>query len=422
MHSIMITGGAMLEQGQFRVEFGGYNFAMDAMNQKTTKSAWEAFTESQGYDFPKVEATCFRPDRTPGEIIDGAANIFADQNIVSVPGDASRFINHVAKLLPDKRDMAIQLSYMAGIVQYQGHKSQWATLLQGVEGNGKTMLTRAVSAATGKKYTHMPKAEDLDNKFNAWMIGKILIGVEDIYVPDKRSNIIEALKPMITSYDGIEIQAKGKDQVTMDSCANFMFNSNHKDGMKKTKNDRRFCFLFTAQQSAEDIVRDGMGGSYFPDLYDWLRDGGQAHVTHFLQTYPIPDEFNFTKGAHRAPISSCTAEAIAASVGPVEQEVMEAIGEGRLGFRGGWVSSAHLNMLLESKRMSTRMPSRKRGEMLKTLGYVIHPSLKDGRTNSIVPCDGVKSRLYRKESEISTLESAVDVANNYEKAQTAGNI
>ena len=101
---------------------------------------------------------------------------------------------------------------------------------------------------------------------------------------------------------------------------------------------------------------------------------------------------------------------------------MEAIGEGRLGFRGGWVSSAHLNMLLESKRMSTRMASRKRGEMLKGLGYVIHPSLKDGRTNSIVPCDGVKSRLYRKESEISTLESAVDVANNYEKAQTAGNI
>lgn len=419
MHRIMIVGGAMLEQGQFRVEFGGYNFAMDAMNQKTTKSAWEAFTESQGYDFAKVETTCFRPDRPPGEIIKGAANSFADQEIESIEGDVSPFLDHIAKLLPDERDRTIQLSYMAGIVQYQGHKSQWATILQGVEGNGKTMLTRAVSAATGKKYTHMPKADDLDNKFNAWMIGKILIGVEDIYVPDKRSNIVEALKPMITSYDGIEVQAKGKDQVTMDSCANFMFNSNYKDAIRKTKNDRRFCLLFTAQQEAGDLERDGMGGDYFPDMHDWLRAGGQAHVTHFLQTYPIPDEFNFTTKAHRAPISSCTAEAIAASVGPVEQEVMEAIGEGQLGFRGGWVSSIHLNQLLDAKRMSSRMPNRKRAEMLKTLGYVIHPSLTGGRTNCTIGCDGGKPRLYRKESEVLTVESAGEVAKNYEAAQMA---
>ena len=65
------------------------------------------------------------------------------------------------------------------------------------------------------------------------------------------------------------------------------------------------------------------------------------------------------------------------------------------------------------------MPNRKRADMLKTLGYVIHPSLPSGRTNSTVACDGARPRLYRKESMLSTIESAIDVAKNYEAAQTA---
>ena len=110
------------------------------------------------------------------------------------------------------------------------------------------------------RYTHYPNAADLTNKFNGWLLNKLFIGVEDIYVPDHRRELIETLKPMITGGDGLEIQFKGADQVTADICANFMFNSNHKDAVQKTQSDRRFAVFFTAQQSAADIQAAGMGG------------------------------------------------------------------------------------------------------------------------------------------------------------------
>ena len=196
----------------------------------------------------RLKRHVFRPDCKPGAIINGNVNDFSIQDdIVSKQGDVSRFHDLMARLLPNERDREICVSYMAGIIQYQGIKSQWATLLQGVEGNGKTFLTRIVKAAVGKKYTHMPKADDIDNKFNAWMVGSILVGVEDIHVSSKKGDVLEALKPMITSYDGLEVQKKGRDQVTMDICANFMFNSNHKDAIRKTKKRQTFlCSLYGA--------------------------------------------------------------------------------------------------------------------------------------------------------------------------------
>jgi hypothetical protein len=57
-------------------------------------------------------------------------------------GDAGPFLRHLAKLLPDERDRSILLAYMAASIQHKGVKFQWAPLIQGAEGNGKTLLTR----------------------------------------------------------------------------------------------------------------------------------------------------------------------------------------------------------------------------------------------------------------------------------------
>src|SRR5205085_4476563 len=97
--------------------------------------------------------------------------------------------------------------------------------IQGAEGNGKTLLTRCVARAIGRRYVHWPKASKLANQFNGWMVGKIFYAVEDIYVPGHKADIIEELKPMITG-DDLEIEMKGVDPSTLFICGNFMFNSN----------------------------------------------------------------------------------------------------------------------------------------------------------------------------------------------------
>lgn len=424
MHRVFMPDGSMLKPEQFNAVMGGYVFALTDTLDKTTRKAFEVLTESQAVRFVKAHGTTFKPGMPRGAVIeqDGRKllNTYVPVDIDKTPGDVKPFLDHLARVLPVEGDRGILLAYMAACVQHQGVKFQWAPLLQGTEGNGKTLFTRCVAHAVGRRYTHYPKAMDIDNKFNGWLMDKIFIGVEDIFVPDHKREVLETLKPMITGGDGLEIQLKGVDQITADICANFMLNSNHKNAIQKTRNDRRFAVFFTAQQCAADLVRDGMAGNYFPDLYNWLRSGGYAAIAHYLSTYQIPDKLNPATSCHRAPDTSSTEEAISSGLGAVEQEILEAIDEGRMGFAGGWVSSVHLDLLLESKRASRAVPPNKRRELMTTLGYDWHPGLTDGRVNNPIICDfSKKSRLYVKAGHESlSLPKPADVKQAYIDAQT----
>lgn len=421
LHRVLIPGGIIVKPEQFKVQFGGYTFAMDNSNEKTSKDAWEAFTQNQALRAPRVNSAAFRPDKEPSAIMERSGqtlvNTYWPVEIPRIVGDPTPFLQHLAKVIPHERDRQIFLCYMAACVQHKGVKFQWAPLLQGVEGNGKTLFTRCVAEAVGRRYVHWPKASKLSKEFNAWMIGKVFYGVEDIYVPDQKREIIEELKPMITGGDGLEIEGKGVDQISADICGNFMFNSNHKDAVRKTQNDRRFCVLFSAQQQAADLIRDGMGGDYFPKLYEWLRKDGYAIVSELLHTFPIPNEFNPATSCQRAPVTTSTASAISASAGGIEQEILEAIAQGTPGFCGGWVSSIQLDKMLERLGAARRFTHSKRKEMLDNMGYVYHPSLVDGRVNNMVAPDGGKPRLFvLKSSSDYSIQGGAEAAKAYEKA------
>lgn len=421
-HAILVRGGALLKEGQFNVVFGGYTFMQDNKNEKSTSKAWDAFTQNQVYRCPRADTTCFKPQRAPGEIIDvggrTAVNTWWPVEVERRPGDATPFLRHLDLLLPNARDRAILLAYMAACVQHIGVKFQWAPVIQGCEGNGKTLLSRCVAKAIGPRYVHWPKASKLAAQFNGWLVGKLFFAVEDIFVPDNKREVMEELKPMITGGDGLEIERKGVDQDSADICGNFMFNCNHQGSIIKHKNDRRYAMFFTAQQEAAHLARDGMNGNYMRDLYAWLDGGGYAIVAELLHTYPIPDELNPATSCQRAPETSSTAEAIEQSRGGVEQEVMEAIEQGLPGFAGGWVSSIYLARLLEQMGKGGRLSHHKRRELLATLGYVPHPGLRDGRVDNTVLPDAGKPRLFvRAGSPAAFITGAAEIAKAYSAAQ-----
>ncbi len=423
IHKVFTPQGVLLKQDQFNATYGGYVFQLDdAANGKTTKKAWDAFTESQMVRYPKATSSCFRPNEPSGCIIDIegclSVNTYVPINTLRQQGDISPFLTHLAKLLPNVNDQEILISYMAAIVQHKGVKFQWAPLIQGVEGNGKTLFSRCVAFAIGERYTHMPPAEQIAEKFNAWMFNKIFIGVEDIYVPDHKLEIIEVLKPMITNTRYAK-RDMGVGQIMQDICCNFIFNSNHKDAVRKTKNDRRFSIFYTAQQTIEDLKRDGMDCDYFPNLYKWLRSGGYASIASYLDNYTIPAARNPAGACHRAPTTTSTVEAVENSLGGVEQEIQECIDEGRPGFAGGWISSVALQKLLENINADRRIPLNKRRAMLQTLGYDWHPSLNRGRTTSFVAVDNhSKSRLFIREGHVSyNLKTNSEIVKAYSDAQ-----
>jgi len=423
MNKIFTPNGTMLKQEQFNVVYGGYDFNMvNGSDPKTSKKAWEAFTESQGLHFPKVDVSQFRPKLPPGSITieegQRVINSYIPAEVDATPGDVTPFLNHLAISIPDERDRTILLSYMAACVQHVGYKIQWAPVIQGCEGNGKTLFTRCLQRAVGKRYTHWPQAHDIDNPFNSWLSGKLLIAVEEIKIGSKY-HMLEVLKPMITN-DDAAVTFKGVDQSMSELCCNFMFTTNYKDAIPVTVDSRRYALFFTAQQSKEDMTRDGMTGDYFPNIYNWLNNGGYGHVTHYLREFAIPEELNPTTTLQVAPRTTSTLEAVNLSLGNVEQEIIEAIEEGRPGFKDGWVSATWLDELLRSDRKNNSIPRGKRDPLMKLLGYVPHPGLKNGRVNNTIPMDNNKrSKLYIKEGHIhANLQSPAEIAKHYMQAQS----
>jgi hypothetical protein len=423
LNVIFCPDGSLLDSSRFQNTYGGYIFALDNCGEKTSKNAWEVFTQSQGYTFPRAHSTCFRPEHAPGERIEEEGwvlvNTFVPVETRRVAGDPSPLLNHLAKMLPDPSDRAILLAYMAAVVQHPGKKFQWAPLIQGTKGNGKSMLGDILSYAVGNRWTARPDPEDINNKFNAWLRGAALVIVDEAYVADRR-DMETCLKRIITG-KRIALQGKGQDQYTGDNRANLFLNSNFKNAVRIDDDERRFAVFFTAQQSAEDINRDGMGGRYFPDLIAWLEADGYAVMNDYLRRYQIPDELNPATLCHRAPVTSATPEAIRVSRGQVEQEVMEAIEECRPGFSGGWISSLALDQLLENKRMAAKVPRCNRKDLVWALGYDWHPALRDGRVASMVACPAApgKPRLYLKRGHVlMALRTEAEVIKHYLAAQS----
>lgn len=395
---ILIPGGHTFNRETFNACYSGFTMAMDGSNEKTTDEPWKAFINSKILRAPKVDISCFRPDLEASLIItkpDGerAVNIYWPVNIPRQVGDITPILNHIAILCPDPQDQLILICYLAAIVQYPGVKFQWCPLIQGVEGNGKTILSQCVAYAVGDRYSHYPKSAEMSGKFNDWLYGKIFIGVEDVFVPASKLEFMEAIKPMITN-SRQEIEPKGGKKITRDICANFLLNTNHKDGLRKTRNDRRFAPFYTAQQCEADLIKDGLTRQYFYSLVKWLKEGGFAIVAEFLNTYRIDDEFNPAVYCTRAPRTSSTEAAIVQSRGMIEQEILESVEAGISGFKGGWISSLALALLLDRLKASNRVPHNKRRELLKTIGYIPHPGLTDGRVNNLVMPDNGKPRLY----------------------------
>lgn len=419
-HEVLVPGGDLLDAARFKVKYGGYTFAMDNENQRTVRNAFEAFTESQALRPPKADSTIFRPDLAGGVVVTTGGRSFANVwwpiETERCEGNAEPFLRHLRLLLPNERDAAVLLYYMAACVQHKGVKFQWAPLLQGVEGNGKTFFSHCVINALSERYCHIPRPMDISSRFNPWLRNKLFIAVEDVYVEHERTEIFEILKPMITGRLQ-PVEAKGVDTIMGSICANFLFNSNHKDGLRKTGNDRRIAPLFTHQQRKEHLSRDGLSRDYFSSLYNWYNHGGMPVVNHLLYTMQIPEEFNPALGGI-APDTSSTAEAVQAGLGTVEQHILEAIEAQSIGFMGGWVSSVFLEKLLEVKGLAKRVPLNKRRELMRSLGYDYHPALVDGRTNNSVLPDAGKPRLYIRDGHMhASVGSAAEVARLYSAAQ-----
>ena len=427
MNQMLMPDGSLLDKQQFNVHFGGFEFQTRADGSKPTTNAWDCFVDSFLVRQPRAHGVCFNPTKDARAVEIRAGKTFINSWIpVHIPmekGDVTPFLNHLKLLLPLGDDATILLSYMAAVMQYKGRKFQWAPFIQGVEGNGKSLISEVLEYCVGESYAHWPRADKIDKQFNAAFYGKLIVCVEDVKINENRASVWETIKPMITG-TRLEFEPKGVDsKVSRDFCANFVLNSNHASGLRKTKNDRRICPFFCAQQHVTDLARSGLTEEYFdkylrPWLFPHLGGKGMAYLAHFLMHYKIPDQWNPAGACIRAPRTSSTEAALKAGLGTIEQEVAEAISEGRPGFRGGWISSMAFDNLLHELGKARVLPRNARRELLENMGYMLHEHLPDGRV-PVALSDGTRPRLFTLPN-VCNLTDPGAVAAAYAAAQAGG--
>lgn len=403
---IFHPAGLLLGRSAFDALYSGPAFVEGDEGEKKEKSAWTAFRQNSHSEMPKAWDVCFRPELAPGTIVSIEGLPFLNTYVPVVTprqeGDASRFVGHVRTMLPHGQDADLLLHWMASCVQNPGAKFQWWPVVQGVQGNGKSLLLDCMIAAVGERYSHKVKADSVmktGNQFNEWIERKLFLGFEEIRTSEGRRDFVEMMKDTVTARR-LSTEGKGKGQATSDNRANGMMLTNHDDAVPVDDAERRWGIFYCAQQQPEDLFRDGMTSTYFASLYDWLRDGGHAIVTHFLATMPLQASLDPARGLQRAPETTSTREAVKRSLGLVEQEILDAIEGGLHGFRGGLVTSLALRGLLD--RLRRTIAPRQFRKIMASVGYEVHPTFTPnrGRPNNALS-DGTLPVLYfAKNSQI----------------------
>lgn len=367
---ILTPKGRFMNSTQFNGAYGGKLFVID-VNGKTTNEPWAAATRSTLWTIPKVDHVRFLPDKPQFSIIEDqlgrkGINTYIPIRLNAKPGDVSLYLRHMELMLPSISDRQIIDTYLAHNVQYPGFKIPWAPMIQSAEGVGKQILQRIIEALLGEMYTYSPKADDLTNSgstFNAWMRGKLMIVVNEIKVDDRRE-LIETLKPMISDRR-IEVQSKGVDQDMEDNPANWFFFSNWKNAIPVNQNGRRYAIFYSAVQNKNDLIARGMDDEYFRVMFEWLENGGIEAIVNYYLTYPIQRG----KIPMRAPETSCQAEVMKVSRGPLEIAMHNAIEDQLPGFKGGYVSV--LGVVARCKTIGIRQPSHLSIQaILENMGYV----------------------------------------------------
>lgn len=253
----------------------------------------------------------------PCEVIDADGQAVVDM-----------FMKHVEMTLAIPEERRLLIDFMAWIVQKPGQKVNWALLLQGAQGVGKSYFGVVMQLVMGHMVRQV-EPQALSGRFTSWAHGALLAIVEEIRIAgENRYETIDRLKPFISN-PTIQIEEKGRDQRTVPNFTSYMLFTNHKDALPLNEGDRRYAPLFSRIQSEAHLFSE-LGGreaaaDYFTRLFDESERRADA-LAAWLRQWPISSEFN-AKG--RAPHTSAREEMIALAVSPDRSMIEDAIDQHR---------------------------------------------------------------------------------------------
>jgi len=315
-----------------------------------------------------VQQAIYAPGKPPRQVYmdEGVKyyNLYSDEGIPEPVEDAEAeeiFMEHLKWILPDT--YKIVLNFLAHLVQNTGTRVNWAILMKGVPGCGKTYFAQAMSQVLGEGNTDILNASIFQSQFCEWGEGKQLACIEEVRITGQnRFSVMDQMKPFITN-DMISINRKFASLYSIPNVTSYMMFTNHEDALAISNDDRRYCILRCKPNKTEVLQRSQAG--YFDKLFGTLYSNPGA-VRHLLLNHPIED-FNATG---HAPITKSREFMSYLSKSDIEVGVEELIEEDLTPLvMGDIVSSTLLSQLLETEK-GLKVPNRSLSHALINSGWV----------------------------------------------------
>jgi len=244
------------------------------------------------------------------------------------------FLTHIKNMLSDEKEQTILLDWLAYVVQNAGKRINWAILLQGAQGTGKSYFAKVLEWLLGSNAKSLDPSA-LGERFTGWAHGSLVNIVEEIRIKgDDKWRIMDRLKPFITN-SMIQIEEKGRDHRTVPNFTNYLLLTNYKDALPITNDDRRFCVMYGRIQNETELF-DYFGGrdeagEYFENLFHESEQHAGAIKT-FILNHTISEDF---KPSGRAPDTVSRRLMIQASVSPEQSLVEDLINKHECGVVNG---------------------------------------------------------------------------------------
>lgn len=266
------------------------------------------FTRYHGVEFYPGHPTVFPKGRHT------MFNMWRPNPIDPEEGSISIFLEHLEHLVPDEFERQQLMNWMAFQVQNLGQKINYAALIQGEEGIGKSFIGHAMGAILGEHNISRPTNTELHETFTGWEKCCSLVIIEEVMAAG-RLELMNKLKPKITE-PMTRIREMHKPAYDQPNRYNMLLLTNHKNAIVITESDRRYLVIFSPAKPRS--------AAYNKRLFNWLHDdASKAALLHWALNYPL---LEFESKAH-APKTKGRAELLEYSVDPLEEYVKSALDE-----------------------------------------------------------------------------------------------
>lgn len=232
------------------------------------------------------------------------------------------FERHLEILIDDPRERRLLLDFLAYNVQFPSERVNWAPVLQGVPGGGKSFFMPLMAAVLGPANVGIATVGDLHEQYTAWAEGSKMVFFEEVKIAGSdKYDVMNKLMPYLTN-PTVTIRRMNKNSYKIPNMTNYFMFTNHLDALPFERDDRRYLVLRTTFLT-ESHIRAFMEKNphYFDELFEIIASHAPV-LRWYLETHELSKEF---RPKAKAPRTAAWEMMYEAAVGNEDEDELSQI-------------------------------------------------------------------------------------------------